>query len=142
MAEKRMLTKRQMAVLDDLLTGELDDEKVFEKHRLSSTIFRKWLNDDNFNDELNFRMKAAHLKSRLIIARYSQVAALKLVELVGSDKEETARKACLDIMSVPTQANQLSGPNQNNPDQQSEQLSPALASKLLMMLAQTDENSE
>ena len=42
------------------------------------------------------------MQSNLIVSRYAPVAAARLVELTESDKEETARKACLDVISMPT----------------------------------------
>ncbi|MCK4998838.1 MAG: hypothetical protein KAS23_04855 [Anaerohalosphaera sp.] len=141
MVEKSKLSKRQTAVIDDLLVGELDETKILEKHKLSPGAYRKWLNDGNFTDELNFRMKNARLKSRLIIARFAQVAAMKLVELTDSDKEETARKACLDIISLPIEASMETDKSQSGEDQQQcSRITPALASTLLTALAQTDNN--
>ena len=44
-------------------------------------------------------MGSAHRHSELIIARYAGLAAAKLVELTESESQETARKACLDVIS-------------------------------------------
>jgi hypothetical protein len=40
-------------------------------------------------------------QSELLMAKYRSLAAAKLVELTTSDKAETARRACLDIISQP-----------------------------------------
>ena len=73
------------------------------------------------------------------MAQYSQLAATKLVQLTGSKKAETARKACLDIISVPKIANSRDEQPEKAPkesSQQVEQLSDATASKLLAALAE------
>ena len=73
------------------------------------------------------------------MAKYSQLAAAKLVQLTGSEKAETARKACLDIISVPKiRADKVEQPEKapKESSQQVEQLSDATASKLLAALAE------
>jgi len=79
------------------------------------------------------------------MAKYSCLAAVKLVELTASDKAETARKACLDIISVPKiAANRDEQPDktQKDGDRQAEQLSAETASKILAALAEPDEKGE
>ncbi|MBL7107448.1 MAG: hypothetical protein ISS77_07575, partial [Phycisphaerae bacterium] len=57
-------------------------------------------------------------------------AAAKLVELTQSDKEETARKACLDIISIE------SGESEGLGEQVDEERIPdGMTSKLLAVLA-------
>ncbi|GAG42391.1 unnamed protein product, partial [marine sediment metagenome] len=68
-------------------------------------------------------------------------AAAKLVALTESGKEETARKACLDIISLPVsfgQSERQDVPEKNelNPEAG---LSPALAGKLLAALAKEEQ---
>jgi hypothetical protein len=73
------------------------------------------------------------------MAKYSQLAAAKLVQLTGSDKAETARKACLDIISVPkirADKDEQTDKAPKESGQQAEQLSDATASRLLTALAE------
>jgi len=72
------------------------------------------------------------------MAKYSCLAAVKLVELTASDKAETARKACLDIISVPkiaTNKDEQADKTQKDGDREAEQLSAETASKILAALA-------
>jgi len=68
------------------------------------------------------------------------LAVQRLVQLIVSEKEETARKACLDLISL-----QLSEELQNfkNPQKQSKKIHPKLtpekAARMLAMLAEPDE---
>jgi len=103
MSMKR-LSKKQLAVIEDLFAGELDEQAVLEKHRVSRNLYNRWLTDDRFIEQFNERIARAYRQSELIIARYAPLAAAKLVQLTECEKEETARKACLDILSFPTLA--------------------------------------
>lgn len=133
MNEKKKLSKRQFAVIDGLFAGELSEQEVLKKYKVSVCVFNKWLADERFCAEFDRRIASAHRQSATLIARYAPLAAAKLVQLTGSDKEETARKACLDIISLPTLAvkktEQSSGEGR-------EQLSEQTASRLLAALAE------
>lgn len=142
MTGKKQLRKRQLAVIDDLFAGELDEQSVLDKHKLSRNVYNKWLVDEHFGAELARRAANAHLQSEILIARYCTVAAAKLVQLTESVKEETARKACLDIISLQVTAAKKSKQSAElqtaNPDErgQVQQLPPETCSRLLAVLAE------
>jgi hypothetical protein len=72
--------------------------------------------------------------------KYAAVAAAKLVQLTESDNPETARKACLDIISLPkteTQKKEQSAKAKKGDVKEAEQLSPETASRLLAALAES-----
>ncbi|AQT66963.1 hypothetical protein STSP2_00101 [Anaerohalosphaera lusitana] len=102
MAKKKSsgLTPKQLRVIEDLFTG-VDEMEILRKHKLSRKVFRRWMDEETFMGELRCRMRSAKLQSEMVISRYAQMAAMKLVQLTDSEKEETARKACLDIISLP-----------------------------------------
>jgi hypothetical protein len=142
MARKKKLKKRQLAVIDDMFSGELDENGVLSKHKLSKNVYNKWLADEQFVAELARRAANARLQSEVLIARYSLLAAAKLVQLTESTKEETARKACLDIISLPKiGAQQTEQPDKStkNSDNPAEQLPEATASRLLAALAEAEQ---
>ena len=132
---ERKLTPRQLAVVDELFEGGLDEAGVLAKHKVSTRLYRAWLADELFAEELAFRFESTRRAGDLIIARYTPVAAAKLVGLIDSDKAETVRKACLDILEAGRQPEaaitDTAGPNENQPP-----LPPDLASKLLAVLAE------
>lgn len=137
MGGSKKLSHKQLAVIDDLFAGEPDEQTLLAKHRIKKSAYNRWLADENFQAELVSRIKTARLLSEVLIARYSAVAAAKLVQLTESEKEETARKACLDIIS-PSQRDDT----QNRPDKPGEdkpqlpELSDETASRLLAVLAE------
>jgi len=101
MPEAKQLTKRQLAVIEDLFAGQLDEQAILDKYKLSRKIYNKWQNDNSFTEHFDKRIADAYRQSTVLIARYAPVAAAKLIQLTESDKPETARKACLDIISMP-----------------------------------------
>ncbi len=145
MTWKKQLRKRQLAVIDDLFGGELDEQAVLDKHELSRNVYNKWLADEQFGAELARRAANARLQSEILIARYCIVAAAKLVQLTESAKEETARKACLDIIFLPEasakKVRQSSEP-QSTADKQTQQLPAKVCSKLLAVLAEAGGNKK
>ena len=129
------LTARQLAVIEDLFAGELDEQQVFEKHRINKRVYDKWLTEENFAGEFDRRIKSAHRQGELIIARFANVAAVKLVALTESANPETARKACLDVINYLRQKAQADSDEQPEAEKLPD-LPPETASRLLAALAQ------
>lgn len=96
------MTKRQLEVIEDLIRGDMDELQLLTKHSLTRRLFRLWMSSDEFTEELLFWMGSARRQSSFLLARYAPVAAAKLVGLTNSDKSETVRKACLDIINDAT----------------------------------------
>jgi len=139
MARKKYLRKKQLDVLKDMFSSELDEQAVLDKHNVGAGVYSRWLSDELFWAEFSRRVEAARLRSEALLARYSFVAAAKLIELTGSEKGETARKACLDIIALPkltARRTASSGSPQNDDDKQPEQLSGEAAGRLLAALAE------
>jgi len=141
MARKK-LTKRQMAILDDLFSGELNEQQVQDKHNVKRCTFNRWLGDEAFAGEFDKRIEWSKRLSEALIARYASVAAAKLVQLTESEKEETARKACLDIISLPRLVDKDcggkadGGADVSGQEGQGGTMSPETASKMLAVLAE------
>jgi len=139
MARKKQLKKRQLAVIDDMFSGELDEQSVLAKHKVSRDVYNKWLADGDFAEEFDRRIASAHRQSVALIARYAPLAAAKLVQLTESENQETARKACLDIISFPkiaAQKTEQSDRAKKDSDKPAEQLPEATVSRLLAALAE------
>ena len=139
MAGRKYLSQRQLTVLDDLFNSELDEQAVLDKHKVRRSTYDRWLADKIFAERFKQYVNGLKRRSELLMAKYSCLAAAKLVELTASDKAETARKACLDIISVPKIANSRDVQTDKvskESSQQAEQLSDATASRLLTALAE------
>jgi hypothetical protein len=142
MAKRQQLRKRQLAVIEDMFSGELDEQSVLAKHKVSRDVYNKWLADADFAEGFDQRIASAHRQSELIIARYAPLAAAKLVQLTESENQETARKACLDIISLPKigpQKTDQSDKGKKDSDNPAEQLPEATASRLLAALAEAEQ---
>ncbi len=139
MARRKYLSQRQLTVLDDLFNSDLDEQAVLDKHKVRRSTYDRWLADKLFTERFKQYVNGLKRRSELLMAKYSCLAAAKLVELTASDKAETARKACLDIISVPKIADSRDEQTDKAPkesSQQAEQLSDATASRLLTALAE------
>ena len=143
MGKTKRLTKRQLDVIDDLFAAGFDEQAVLDKHNISRNVYKKWQADDSFAAEFNRRLAWLNLQSEALVARYASLAAAKLVGLTESQNPETARKACLDILSLPkltAQKTQRAGATQTAAGPDSLQLPEETASKILAVLA--DEKKE
>lgn len=144
MTKPKPLTRQQLAVLDELFADEPDDKAILERYRVSPKLYNKWLTEPAFVEQLDKHMMAAHRRSALHLARSAPNAASRLVALSEQDKGETARKACLDIISPPWLADR-SGPTQKAaPDNPADDppLSQETASRLLAALAEATRNKQ
>jgi len=142
----KQLTKKQLDVIEDLFAGELDEQAILDKYKLSRKLYNQWRNDDSFAEQFEKRITDSYRQSDVLIARYAPVAAAKLIQLTDSDKPETARKACLDIISMPiltaNRKAQPSGETQPADTQLPDSLNPETAGKLLAVLAEEKINNK
>ena len=134
----KSLTKRQLDVIEDLLAGETDEPAVLDKHNIKPALYGRWLTDQRFVDALERRIARSYRAGQVILARYATLAASKLVALTECKKEETARKACLDIINM--QSTVQATPSTDTtatPEKPKElNLTPETASRLLAVLAE------
>lgn len=96
----KKLSKRQTNVLNGLFTGDLELNEILKKCRVSQITYYDWLSDSLFMSAFDKRIDSARAVLTSTLAAYSQAALLSLVNLTRSEKTETARKACLDIVKL------------------------------------------
>lgn len=111
MHEQKQLSKRQLALVEDLFAGELEEQKVLDKYKVSRKLYNRWLAEPAFAELLEQCIKAVHLRSAILVARKAPEAADALFGLIRSDKGETARKACLDIIQMNAPAHSADTPD-------------------------------
>ncbi len=142
MTRRKYLSQRQLAILDDLFNSDLDEQAVLDKHKIRRNTYDSWLEDKLFAERFKQYVNGLKRQSELLMAKYSCLAAAKLVELTASGKDETARKACLDIISLPKiGATKTEGPDKagKDSDNPAEQLSDETCSRLLAALAEEEQ---
>ena len=137
------LTKKQKAVLDDLFSGELTTREVFEKWKVSRRTYYRWHNQECFSVEFDRLMALARNEPDLVFARYSSNVAERLVGLTACEKEETSRKACMDIITYPDRKAGYRVKTKEPPKEEPlPELPPELASRLLTTLADYDDEKD
>jgi hypothetical protein len=124
-------------VLEDLFNSNLDEERVLDKHKVRRGTYERWLTDEVFLERFNRHINSIRRQSELLMAKYSCLAVMKLVGLTESDKAETARRACLDIISQPRIKNEAEkDSNRQTVRPQAAQLPDETASRILEILAE------
>jgi hypothetical protein len=135
MGKYRYLNQKQLAVLDDLFNSELDEQGVLDKYKVRRSTYERWLGDELFSERFNRYIHRIRRRSELLIAKYRCLAAVKLIELTTSDKPETARRACLAIISQP-QIKPETEETEKDGNKRAEPISEAQASRILEVLAE------
>ena len=140
MREVKYLTRKQKDIIDDLFTGELSEKEVLEKHGIKPRTYCRWHEQEYFAVEYNRRLKRSQRQSELVFANWRLSVASKLVDLAGAQKEETARKACMDVITHPDRKIKITDENKKPPEvEEPRELPPELASRLLTALTETPE---
>jgi hypothetical protein len=132
------LSKTQKAVIEDMLKG-LGERKTLIKYGITQARWRKWLRNGLFGREINLRIESAMREGRLEMARRIPKAAQSLTNLTISEKPETARKACLDVISLRKADIADESASKNSTDNQQYQLSYEKAAKIWAVLAEKDQ---
>ena len=139
MSKEKSLNAKQLAVIEDLFEGKLKEQEILEKHKLSRKLYEKWLADETFNRRLDKRAEWENRLNGLMLARSARDAVSSLVKLVESEKGETARKACVDLITI--SANRSVGGSETQADNpatgpESPPLTQETTGKLLAVLAE------
>ena len=132
------LGKKQRAVIEDMFKNGLSEHEVLEKYKIRPCRYKDWLENGLFTQEINNRIEAAMRQSKLVMVRWLPLAAERLAQLTISEKDETARKACLDVISLHTlETEQKTAQNaQTVQAKEIKPLPPEMASKLLAALVE------
>jgi hypothetical protein len=93
-----MLTRKQKQVARALYDGQMTEEEVLREYKINRALLERWQGQPGFQLELDRLCEAAGRETRLVLARFGPIAALRLAELVGSDKPDVARRAALDLV--------------------------------------------
>ena len=128
------LTKKQLDIIDEWFENGGNETAVLRKYKITHKKWEKWLADKTFNAAVADKAKAIQLQSQILIAQYVPMAAAKLIQLCGSEKGETSRKACLDILAMQMDVNKQSGDTSD--DKETTMLDEETASKILAAIAE------
>ncbi|MBN1392196.1 MAG: hypothetical protein JW947_05265 [Sedimentisphaerales bacterium] len=135
MGKYKYLNQKQAAVLDDLFNSELDEQGVLEKHKVRRSTYERWLDNELFSERFDQYIQRIRRRSEILIAKYRNLAAAKLIELTTSDKPETARRACLAIISQPRIKPEAER-SEKESSKQAETLTDAQAGRILAAMAE------
>jgi hypothetical protein len=94
------ISKRQRAVIEDLLKNGLNEYEILEKYKISPSRYKKWLQNEVFIHALDAYALAAERQTRFALIHCQTKAVAKIIKLINDEKGETARKACLDALEL------------------------------------------
>ncbi len=142
MPKVKQLSQKQLEVIEGLFEERLNEDVVLKRRRVTRRTYRRWHTQKNFVAEYKRRLKQAKLEGERIMAKYSSVAASKLVELTQSKKEEIARRASLDVINYFRRKTKSKSASKNQLEAEKlPDLPPETASRLLAALAQSKESA-
>ena len=127
------LTKKQLDVIDDWFENGGNETAVLRKYNITHKKWKKWILDKAFNAAVAEKVESVQRQSQILIAQYVPMAAAKLIQLCDSDKGETSRKACLDILAMRTDDNKQSA---DADEEEKPMLDDETAAKILAVLAE------
>jgi len=93
------LTVKQKELMDKLFEG-LSVEEALAACNLTKGLYVQWSNNPEWIRAYDERIESLKKQAETIIASFQPVAAVKLIALMDSEKEETARHACLDVIKL------------------------------------------
>jgi len=141
MAKVKPLNAKQLAVVEDLFEGSMEESDILKKHNISRKLYDRWLFDEGFNEHLNQRKVWEYRRCEFMLARYARVAASNLVRLTDSKSEEAARKSCIDIITMRANILASTGSSGTSMLPESTNLSSETAGKILAVLAEQKQQS-
>jgi hypothetical protein len=139
MAKTKPLSARQLAVIDDLFEDDPNEPQILENHNISRRLYDRWLADESFSDYLDKRKAWEHRRNKIKLVKSERQAISNLLDLTKSKQSETARKACLDIITMGSSLSAGTDTKQDKnpkPTPESLNLPPEAAGKLLAALAE------
>lgn len=96
----KTMTPRYRSIMEDIISGKFDNFEISQRHKITTYRLEQVCNSKLFRRELSRRIAIQQERSRQMLIEAWPAAVSKLLALIDSEKEETARKACLDIIST------------------------------------------
>jgi hypothetical protein len=93
-----MLTNKQKRVATAIYQGQLSDEQIGQQYGVSVKRLAGWREEPEFGQYIDQLCESTGRETRCILSRYGPLAAMRLAELIGSDKPDMARRAALDLI--------------------------------------------
>ncbi|MDD5458612.1 MAG: hypothetical protein PHF37_04405 [Phycisphaerae bacterium] len=137
--ENSQLNARQRRIIKALLEGKLDEDAILKRCEVSRATYDLWFDNELFRAELGKRLAAIRRRNEARLEVFMATAAAKLVQLTESKNQETARKACLDIIKMNTASKQKCTDKNDKKRQETHSLDPETAKKLSKFLIEEKE---
>lgn len=98
--ERKKLTKTQRRFIETLCECNGDEARAIHQSGIKDYVWQQWLEQAVFRRAMADVLRTVRRRARLILACRCAEAARRLAELTEHEKEETARKACIDVIRL------------------------------------------
>lgn len=124
-------TKRALAIVEDLSVGEHGLAEIAARHSMNVASLARWAARPRNVLLLEQARDLSVLRATLVAARARTDAALSLRRVaLDRDNPETARKACVDLLRLCAQPDEIRAPNPDFPSAEDENALRGLLEKL------------
>ncbi len=130
-----MIAKRYRDIACAVFDG-VCDEDICHRMRISKEKLIDCFRDVEFCDYMELLYKKEELQTRCRLMRHGTAASDRLVELLGHDKDDTARKAAVDILAKCIENIRTAKKEQSEKTQEDCEISEEQAKKMLTTLAE------
>ena len=127
----------QRAVIEDLMNG-MNKYDVLHKHKVNPARYNRWLQNETYRKALVDRIDSLQRQHKFIAVNALPAAVRRLGELIDSEKDETARKACLDIIALQKENAADDAARKAQEDSNPPKISDEKAARMLAILAEPD----
>jgi hypothetical protein len=97
--DKKIYTKKRK-FLDELFENAYAQAAAKKKLDVSSYIYKRWLNDPQFEAEFNSSIKILLKDCEIQLAQFAPFAVKKLIDLTESEKDDLKLKAAIEILKM------------------------------------------
>ncbi len=92
------MNKNKRELTRALYENQLSEDEIVKRFRITRMGLRRFMESEEYRQEIERICEHTERQTRCILSRFGPVAALKLAELLGSDKPDIARRAALDMI--------------------------------------------
>jgi len=135
-----MSKHKYQQVAKELFDGKLTEKQIEEKYQLRSGQIQSWMQSKRFQKQLHYLCQSAYRDTRFILARFGPLVAIKLTQLLETDKCDVARRTALDMIDRCREQSPSSDTDTDDDSIPTEELSDQQAQQMLLTLAGSMEN--
>ena len=130
-----MASKKQIKIAKALFQGRLSEQQIMKQYNIRPAQMKRWIESQGFQELIQGLRQEAMRETGFIIARFGPLAAMKLAQLLESEKPEVARKAALNVIDRCIEKKEYDSDDENDENDDTKQISDEQMKKMILTLA-------